>query len=100
MLPSPSIAESVATSFHRGGLDNDVATDSAIDGEGNIYIAGWSGPEYYNPTCTTLKYSPAGQLLWARHFCETNDDSGFATSIAVDAAGNVTVAAYMSGKPV
>jgi hypothetical protein len=47
-----------------------------------------------------LKYSPGGQLLWARHFRETNDDSGFGTSIAVDAAGNVTAAAYTSGKPV
>jgi uncharacterized delta-60 repeat protein len=87
-------------SFHRGGLDNDVATDSAIDGEGNIYITGWSGPEFYNPTCTTLKYSPGGQLLWARHFRETNDEPAFGASIAVGPAGNVTVAADANSKPV
>lgn len=89
-----------ARSFHRGEDDEDIPADSAVDAEGNIYVTGASGQWQWDRTCTTLKYSPAGDLLWARHFRETNGYDSFSTSLAVDASGNVTVAASSAGRAI
>jgi len=53
------------------------------DPQGNVYVAGiaCAGPGYY----LTLKYSPAGDLLWDR----VRVGGAYAKSVAVDRAGNV-----------
>ena len=78
--------------YNRWAAEPDAPSDLVLDPAGNVYITGYSGFSYVDRAFTTLKYSPEGQLLWARHFVETNALDNFATSIAVDLAGNVTVA--------
>jgi uncharacterized delta-60 repeat protein len=89
-----------ARSFHRGEDDEDIPADSAVDAMGNIYVTGSSGESHWDRTCTTLKYNAEGELLWARHFRETNGYDSFATSLAIDANGNVTVAASSAGRAI
>ncbi len=86
--------------YGRAGADPDVPSDLAIDPAGNIYVAGSSGWPYNGRTFTVLKYSPSGALQWARHLVETNALDALATAVAVDAAGNLTVAGRAGLVPV
>ena len=78
--------------FHRDPAQADGAADLTLDTAGNIYIAGYSGQPYGDRAFTTLKYDADGHLLWARHFQGVAPGDNVATSLAVDSAGNVTVA--------
>lgn len=78
--------------FNRTGADEDMPMDLAFDGAGNIYVTGWSGQPYSDRVFTTIKYSPMGEPLWVRHFAEAGAYDNSATSLAVDAAGQATVA--------
>ncbi|WP_125916970.1 hypothetical protein [Hymenobacter coccineus] len=74
----------------------------AVDGQGNLYSAGRfrgtttrgtlaftaQGPAYAFDALVT-KYTPQGQVLWARQGGGTGSD--YAGDVAVDAAGNVLV---------
>jgi hypothetical protein len=70
----------------------DYPTAITIDSEGNIYIAGRGGGDVsanISEDIIVIKYSPAGELLWAKK--QMNRLGGAANSIAVDVAGNVYV---------
>ena len=86
--------------FNRDAADPDSPADLVLDPAGNIYLTGYSGWPYVNRVFTTLKYNAEGQLLWARHFQETNAVDSFATSLAVDTVGNVTVAGRAAAIPI
>ncbi|MBI4603492.1 MAG: SBBP repeat-containing protein [Planctomycetes bacterium] len=60
----------------------------ALDGAGNVYVTGGSINGFLNVASATLKYDPAGSLIWvARHI------GAAATALAVDEVGNAWVAA-------
>lgn len=66
----------------------------AVDASGNVYVAGNShaNPAYYIGTCATVvKYSPAGEQLWATRYTDTAYGSHIG-GIDVDAAGNAYLA--------
>jgi hypothetical protein len=74
----------------------DEANGVASDAGGNVYVAGVVQGEFAGQThaggtrdIAVLKYSPAGNLLWARQFGSDGEDHGRA--LAVDAAGNVFI---------
>ena len=77
---------------------NDLLVDMAIDGNGNIYVTG----DMSSSGIITVKFSPGGVLLWDRQFNGPDNDSDYAREIAVDALGNVYIAAdtrtYASGR--
>jgi len=64
----------------------------AVDGLGNVYVTGTA--IYYEPHTgaqsryLTIKYSPAGQIIWIR------DDPGGSGALALDGEGNVYVTGY------
>uniref|UniRef100_A0A7C4CED8 T9SS type A sorting domain-containing protein n=1 Tax=candidate division WOR-3 bacterium TaxID=2052148 RepID=A0A7C4CED8_UNCW3 len=69
-----------------GGLYvTDMGNAVAVDPQGNVYVAGCAGGTYF----LTLKYSRAGDLLWAAVTDSIDSVSGGAMAVAVDRAGNV-----------
>jgi len=81
---------------HDGGA-SDYATGTAVDGDGNVYVTGhsWStggaGEGY-----VTVKYDAAGIRQWVARYdaSEVPYRTDWATAVAVDAAGNVTVTGW------
>jgi uncharacterized delta-60 repeat protein len=61
----------------------------AVDAEGNIYVTGIDGWAYAH--CLTLKYSPAGDLVWSTIFND-HDNCSYGRHVALDGEGNVLVA--------
>jgi hypothetical protein len=84
-----------------GTPSNDRAWAVAVDGAGNIFIAGHTEGTMPGQTsaglddCFVRKLSPAGTELWTRQFGSPAQDR--ATAVTTDEAGNVIVAGYTYG---
>lgn len=74
-----------------GGFDQ--PCDIAVDGAGNVLVAGTLNSSSSNSDAVTLKYSPGGKRLWAAIYKGPGDRDDTAKSIAVDGSGN----AYITG---
>ena len=74
-----------------GSLGNDGAGGVALDGEGNLYVAGRAGQDAY-----LRKYDDDGTELWPRQFDSGAADS--ASAVAVDGSGNAYVVGYTEGR--
>jgi uncharacterized delta-60 repeat protein len=73
---------------------NDFSNAIATDGEGNIYIAGYSDATYSNGDFLTVKYSPKGDTLWTRRYRGALSEFNEATAIVIDKNANVVVTGY------
>jgi hypothetical protein len=79
----------------------DIASSLAIDGAGNLYLAGRTGGSLGAQASAggldaiVAKFDEAGVLLWISQFGSAADD--YALCIAVDGAGNASVAGYTLG---
>ncbi len=84
-----------------GGVPNgyDVATDIAIDHDGNAYVIGWSWGNSSSFDAVTLKYDPNGNQLWAARFNGADNLEDIGHAIAVDTNGNVIVALSSTSVP-
>jgi hypothetical protein len=81
-----------------GGAEMDAATALAVDGSGNVYVAGYADFVGFNVGTTDAfvrKYDPTGALVWDEQFGSTKDDLAYA--IAVDASAGVYVAGVTYG---
>jgi hypothetical protein len=72
----------------------------ATDGEGNVFIAGWSGdigsdPENPKSDAFIAKYGGDGALLWRRELKSSDDET--VRGLAVDPAGNVVAVGFTRG---
>ena len=72
----------------------------AIDGSGNVYLAGYTGgdlggPSQYNDDAFVVKYDNGGTVQWARQIGSSEYDS--AVGIAADASGNTFITGYTDG---
>ena len=79
-----------------GSAGQDIAFGVAVDGTGNVYIAGTTygdlgGVNHGGRDIVIIKYTSAGAQQWVRQLGSDSDD--YAYGIAVDSAGN----AYMAG---
>ena len=73
--------------------DNDYAYWLALDGLGNVYVAGQSVETGSDNDITTIKYAPNGDEIWVRHYDGPAHGYDAGQAIAVDADGN----AYVTG---
>lgn len=81
----------------------DNARDIAIDGLGNLYIAGDTRGDFGGQTnsnndrnhAMVAKFDPSGELIWTNLFGSSEED--IARSVAVSDLGDVFVAGYTSG---
>ena len=86
--------------FVGGGGGTDFATGIAVDGSGNVYLAGYSTATWGTPirAYTSLadafaaKLAPDGTLLWNTFLGGSGSDQG--NGIAVDGSGNVYLTGY------
>jgi hypothetical protein len=68
----------------------------AVDGPGNVYVTGGLGRPNTSLDFATIKYDTNGGFKWTRRYDGAGNDD-YATSIALDAAGNAFVAG-LSGR--
>ena len=87
-----------------GSRESDSASGVAVDGEGNVYVAGWTGGVLPDQVSAGMedaflrKYAPEGAELWTRQFGYPDSSDG-ADSVAVDVEGNVYIAGYTDSTP-
>ncbi len=76
----------------------DVAKAMAIDNQGNVYVTGYSTSLTLFTQIVTIKYSPAGAVLWTRWYGPQIPVSMFSegNAIALDDSNNVYVAGTSS----
>ena len=65
----------------------------AVDGNGDVFVTGFSSGSSNSYDYATLKYSSDGVLLWARRYNRGYGHSS-ANALAVDGSGNVIVTGY------
>jgi hypothetical protein len=101
---SPSGAHLWSRTF--GGTGDDRPQAVAVDGNGNVLVAGYfqntvnfgggsrtSAGDY---DIFLAKYSVAGEHLWSKRFGDTTDDKAYA--VAVDSRDNVLVTGYFRNR--
>jgi uncharacterized delta-60 repeat protein len=78
--------------FNGIGNTKDIASDLAIDKDGNVYVTGSSGEGSPNLSdYLTIKYNSNGVQQWVANYSNLYD---YATAMAVDTSGNVYVTGY------
>ncbi|MBC8186123.1 SBBP repeat-containing protein [candidate division KSB1 bacterium] len=75
----------------------DSATDITIDGEGNVYVTGYSTNMQQGLDFCTIKYDTDGNQLWAEYFNGKTNGDDIAKNIALDDSGNVYVGGNSTG---
>ncbi|MGZ6059329.1 MAG: SBBP repeat-containing protein, partial [Myxococcaceae bacterium] len=84
-----------------GSPGTDEPTSVAVDGNGNVLVAGYTTGVLAGPGNAGMfdlfvaKFDPAGTYLWARQLGTPGID--VATAVAADASGNVYVTGYTYG---
>jgi hypothetical protein len=84
--------------YNGPGSSYDDAIALAVDGNGNVFVTGWSmgsSGVYYD--YATIKYSGAGVPLWTNRYNGTGNTHDFASALAVDSNGNVFVTGWSMG---
>ena len=98
LAPNPISAQTVETAwiskYNGPGNNYDEATGIAIDGEGNVYVTGYSfGSDTTGNDYATVKYNSDGVEQWVQRYNGPGNGDDYAYAIAVDGEGNV----YVSG---
>jgi hypothetical protein len=88
---APDVQQGWVARYDGPGNYDDEATAVAVDGSGNVYVAGFSFDPNTDYDYTTIKYNSAGQQQWIARYDGPINYTDKATAIAVDASGNVYV---------
>lgn len=84
-------------SYHGIGSGFDQARVAAVDGSGNVFVAGQSmGTNGYSEIAT-IAYSGAGGPLWTNHYHGPANDNDSVKALAVDSNGNVFATGQSTG---
>lgn len=76
---------------------NDIGYAIAVDGAGNVLIAGTSLLNASGANTLAIKYGPNGTQQWIQTYNGPGNGDDEARSIAVDAAGNAYIVGYSTG---
>jgi hypothetical protein len=78
---------------------HDYAIDIGADVLGNLIVTGssYDGEFFGGSGWLTIKYDPAGSLLWEARYNGIEDDGDSPNDMAVDADGNVYVTGFIMG---
>lgn len=75
----------------------DIARVLTTDGEGNVYVAGYSSNSRSGVDYRVVKYDASGRQIWTADYNGTGNGDDLAFAIAADAAGNVYVTGRSAG---
>ncbi len=76
---------------------NNVAMSIAVDGSGNVYVTGSSEGSGTYDDYATIKYNSSGIEQWVARYNGPVNGPDYASSIAIDASGNVYVTGISYG---
>ena len=76
---------------------NDYANALAVDGNGNVFVTGWSVINASSDAYATVAYSSAGVPVWTNRYVGPVAGTQVATAIATDGNGNVFVTGKSEG---
>ena len=85
--------------YNGSGNYFDVAEALAVDGDGNVYVTGWSIGSDTGTDYATIKYDSNGDTVWVRCYNGSGNKSDGAYALAVHASGNVCVTGYSGDWP-
>ena len=80
--------------FNGPGNSNDLAQAIAVDGNGNVFVTGYSTNNSTGYDYVTLAYSGSGVPLWTNVYDGPASGNDYALATAVDTNGNVFVTGY------
>lgn len=80
--------------FDGAGTDEDVAAALALDADGNAYVCGLTNTGAQDRDFATVKYSPAGDEVWAAYWAGPFGTNDGAVDLALDPAGDVFVTGH------
>jgi uncharacterized delta-60 repeat protein len=75
---------------------DDSASAVVVDSAGNVFVCGWTIDTVMDMDMVTIKYSPAGQLLWAKTWSRAFNRDDAAHDLVLDRLGRVIVTGYCS----
>ncbi|MBI2303339.1 MAG: SBBP repeat-containing protein [Chloroflexi bacterium] len=83
--------------YNGPGNSTDEARAMAVDGSGNVYVAGVSAGSDGYFDYATIKYDTGGNQVWVARYNGPGNADDMARALAVDGAGNVYVTGYSAG---
>lgn len=91
---SPEGARLWARRYNGPGDAWDEAVAVGVDGQGNVFVTGYSGGVASGTDYATIKYSPEGSRLWVKRYNGPANAYDAPAALAVDSQGN----AYVTGE--
>jgi len=76
---------------------SDFGRSLCVDASGNVYVAGQSQGAGTGFDYATLKYSPAGTLMWAQRYNGPGSNFDLPVKVVLDAGNSVYVTGYSRG---
>lgn len=89
--------EQWAVRYNGSGNGYDRPYSLAVDGEGNVYVTGYSSDSQNFGDYATVKYNAAGEEQWIARYNGPGKSSDGANAVAVDVKGNVYVTGCVFG---
>lgn len=78
---------------------DDLAMDLKVDGEGNVYVTGYSAGSNLKYDCLTICYNPLGGEEWVARYNGPDNLEDYATGIAIDNTPQIFITGYSKNAP-